>query len=77
MQTVTTEAADTGQFTEATASQAVSYASKALALDIVNTARRIGYLDRPVLTDVSRRDALAALATMKNLVTELEFELGQ
>lgn len=77
MQTITTERPDKGYFVEASSALGVSYPAKALALDIVNTARRIGALEGRVLTEAARRDAIRAISTMRNLLVELDFELSQ
>lgn len=58
-----------------TATEFASAPAKAIALDIVNTARRIGALQNPILTTIVKADAHRAISTMRNLLDELEDEL--
>jgi hypothetical protein len=60
-----------------TATEFASAPAKAIALDIVNTARRIGALQNPILTKIVKSDVRRAISTMRNLLTELDFELDQ
>ena len=49
--------------------------TKALALDVVNTARRIAVLTDRSITRAASEDAARAITTMRNLLDELDGQL--
>jgi hypothetical protein len=51
--------------------------AKSIALDIQNTARRVGRIASSAISGGIDADARGALHTLENLVAELKAELGQ
>lgn len=49
--------------------------TKALALDVVNTARRIAVLTDRSITRAAAEDAARAITTMRSLLDELEAQV--
>jgi hypothetical protein len=58
-----------------TATESVTAPARAIALDVVNAARRIGALQSPILTSIVKSDVRRAITAMRNLLDELELEL--